>query len=190
MIAYSVAASPVFDASANGVYFDGMNDIMRNELSNSTFSDTEATLFVVRTASTPGTTVDTVLNNSNWNTLFTISSEGTHSNEFALYGDWAMHHTYGGQYTFRMHQCYQELPSDQPVVLAGAFGNDIMDIDYYVNSIQSAMNIITRGTPQPYTVENRRIYLGGRPIFNTPAEFFDGTILEVLAYNRLLTSSE
>lgn len=186
MTAASNATEPTATTYAGfpALQFNGSaGQYMYNVALNSTFSNTEATLFVVRAASTAANM------GISGGTLLSISTDGYFGHEFGLYSDWALHHTSSGNWRRKDHQCYSSLPSDKPVVLADVLGTATTDIEYYVNNVLSTNASVNQGSPVAYPSVNRRIYVGTR-IDGGPSAFFTGYIYEVLAYNRKLTAAE
>lgn len=186
MTAASNATEPIATTYAGfpALQFNGSpGQYMYNVALNSTFSNTEATLFVVRAASTASNM------GISGGTLLSISTDGYFGHEFGLYSDWALHHTSSGNWRRKDHQCYSTLPSDRPVVLAGVLGTATTDIEYYVNNVLSTNASVNQGSPVAYPSVNRRIYVGTR-IDGGPSAFFTGYIYEVLAYNRKLSAAE
>lgn len=193
-------AEPVWNANAAGsgfagVKFDGTSDYMvRYANQTSGWNSTAATLFVVRIANTASNTI----NESNFNgarTTLSIGENNSFNNEFLLMGNWGEHTTSSGQWVRKDHQCYPTLPNNLPAVTAVALNTGLAgsDLNYYVNGIMSTKAADTSGSPAPYTAAARSIMVGGRfdsPLSLQSMTWFDGYILEIVAYNRLLTPTE
>lgn len=193
-------AEPVWNANSAGagypgVKFDGTSDYM-TRLANQTsgWNSTAATLFVVRIANTASNTINET-NFSGARTTLSIGENNSFNNEFLLMGNWGEHTTSSGQWVRKDHQCYPSLPNNLPAVTAVALNTGLAgsDLNYYVNGIISNKVADTSGTPAPYTAAARSIIIGGRydsPLSLQSMTWFDGYILEIVAYNRLLTPTE
>lgn len=196
----NAAAEPTYCADASGsgfpgIYFDGINDYMSKLAPTTGFNSTSATLFIVRI----GCTVDNMIGSS-WATTLSIGESNSYQNEFALMGDWALHCTASGRWVRKDHPCYSSLPNNKPAVLCASLNTGITnsDIGYYVNgssSVNTSVTVNTSGSPLNYTSVNRSIIVGARfdGALNSGVQastYFEGYILEVLAYNRLLNSTE
>jgi hypothetical protein len=140
MVSTSVAESPAYNSTVNGVDFDGGDDYMLNATLNSTFSEPHATLFVVRKA----ITVDNMMNSDR--TLLSISDDNIYDDEFGLLSDWAIHHSSSGNWTRKSHQCYADLPDNEPVILTALLKEDKDSVDYYVNGIKSTEPLVAQST--------------------------------------------
>jgi hypothetical protein len=185
----STTAEPVWTANAAGsgfpgVTFDGTTDFM-TRTANSTFSNTAATMFVVRIGNTATNTAPAN------RTTISIAAANSYNNEFCLMSNWALHHTSSGNWVRKDHQCYSTLPNNLPVVTTTALntGTANADVGYFINGVASTNAITTQSFPTAYTTVNRGITIGAR-LNGSAQEFFSGHILEVLAYNRVLTQTE
>jgi len=194
----ATTAEPTYTTNAYGtnipgVIFDGTSDYMtRFAASTSGLNSTEATLFVVRIGNTSVNT-----NGSNYRTTVSIGEGNSFNNEFALMGDWAIHCTASGVWLRRDHQCYPTLPNNLPAIVSGVLKTGVSnnDIDFYVNGIKSTNSPAPSSSPSPYTAASRSIVIGGRYDGSYTAAtqsntWFSGAIMEVLAYNRVLTQTE
>lgn len=173
-----------------GVQFDGVDDYMINQTLNTTFSDTQATLVVVRI----GGNIHATGVGGAYRCNISIADDSSYHEEMGIGSDWGLHHTYGGNWEDKTHPCYDSLPSTKPVIISTILGKQPTDIAYFLNGSQSSNSPFTQGSPLAYSVINRRIIIGGRFQGSTKtsyiAECFSGYLLEVLAYNRKLTVAE
>lgn len=199
MISGFGSREPVYVANAAGwgfpgIQFDAVDDYMVNQVLNNTFNNTEATLFFVKIGNNYRATAGGGTSAPGYKTLISIADDSTILNEFGLFSDWALHHSYGSQYAYKNHQCFDSLPNNKPVVFAAALGVTYPDIEYYLNGSVSTMPIGTIGTPFSYTNVNRRITLCSRFHDNVKTnniiQPYDCYVLEVLAYNRKLSTAE
>lgn len=162
---------------------------------------TAATLFVVRIAN-PGVTMPYLMGPSPGavRTMLSISEDHVYNDEFLLATNTGVHHSFNGHFLYREHQCYAFSPPNRPVVLSTILRrgiNPATDIDYYVNNITSTTGTITTNIspifniPTAYNPVDRMIIIGARyGNNNIPQEFFQGDIMEIIAYNRALTQVE
>lgn len=179
-----------------GIQFDGIDDVM-TQVSNSTngFNNPFATIFIVRIANTAYNTLNGPFNNQ-WNEMVVIGQDNTFNNAFALAANWAIHSTLSGNWVNRDHPCYPELSDCLPAVLTGVFRTGISngDLEYYVNDNISTNAPVTEGNPTPFTPASRGIAIGASwgstPGMIEPNTFFQGAILEVLAYDEVLSDAE
>lgn len=190
------AAEPVYTSNAlgsgfPGIYFNGDDYIGRP--ADSRFNGLNATLFVVRIANTVNNMIPTSTL-TNIRTTLSIGENGSYVNEFGLISNWGIHCTSSGAWIHKEHQCYSQLKDSLPAIMAVRLntGATASDIDYYVNGVLSTEAAATPGAPaSPYTAVNRSVVLGARyQSAYIPQEFFDGYLLEVIAYNRMLTNAE
>lgn len=214
-IPYSAAGTPTFVPNSFGsgfsaVHFDGADDYLGEGVSliaGNGFNSTEGTFFIVRTTDVNPQCTNTPLW-GNYQAMLSIAGRDfstgvaggsiSYFYEFGMGSDWAMHHSFSGNYTIRDHQCYSSLPNAKPVVITARFGSTPFDIDYYVNNILSATPVVTPGSPGvAYPPVNRDILIGCRYAPGTgtgtatgPLDFFSGDILEILGYNRSLNTTE
>lgn len=196
--AASAITEPVWVSNASntgfpGVYFDGIDDYMYRSLGNY-FDSTSATLFVVRIGNTLLNTTDSSSFTTAATTL-SIAEQGSFNHEFALLGDWAIHTTSSGNWLRKTHQCYYSLPDSLPVVTSCILntGTSSSDISYYVNNILSTNPLSITNNPVNYSSVSRSIIVGARysSFYTVQSNTkFQGYILEVLAYNRVLNNIE
>jgi hypothetical protein len=180
----------VMGTGFDGVSFNGSSNYMVNTL-NSTMSNTEGTIFVVRISENH----ETQNGGSGYNSLVSVAEDqGSWINEMGLGADWAMHHSSSGNWKHLRHQCYTSLPTDRPVIISGVYGIDEADIDFVVNDIHSTQTIFTQSAPWDYSIVDRAIAVGARyqgsPVSTTFADYYDGYMFEVLVYDRKLSASE
>lgn len=178
-----------FPGGYGGVEFDGVDDILtRPALATSGLTNPNATIFIVRIANTAYMT-------STWNTMLAIGEKNTFNNDFSMMRDWAVHSTISGNWVHRDHSCFPSLPDCFPAIVTGVMRTGIGagDLDYYVNGVISTNPIFVQGSPAPYTSASRGIAIGGS-WGSTPGSiagtYFRGSILKVLAYDRVLTATE
>lgn len=179
-----VFVSNVLGTGFPGIQFDGTNDYMVNTL-NSTFFDSLGTLFVVRIG--PNTTGLS----GGFRSMISIAQDQSFTNEMCLGADWGLHHSFSGNWTYKTHPCFDSLPVNKPVVLSTILGRNINDITYALNGNYTTTSISTVGSPVAYTQVNRRIIIGAR-YQNGPTigEYYQGHLLEIVAYNRKLSNAE
>ena len=189
MIGFSAATSPTYVSTPfPGVAFNGVDQRMQNVTLNSSFSNTSATIFVVR--------ISTPAESTGWpyRCLLNIPEDGAWNNEFSCDNGQIFHQNSSGNYVELKHQCYDDIPDDKPAIITGTYsGTTATDINFLVNGIASTQATTVVGAPSNYTANDRRIYLGFRIYAShgyIPDWFFKGTIFEVLAYNRVLTATE
>lgn len=194
----ATTAEPTYTTNAGGsglpgVTFDGNSDYMfRSHTTTTGFNTTSATLFVVRVANTATATVGGGI----WPTTLSIGDNSTFNNEFALMGDWAQHSSTSGNWVNGTHQCYSSLPNNAAAITTAVLntGTTSNDTKLYINGIAPTTTANTQGSPGGYTAAARSILVGasygstsGSVLSNA---YFNGHILEVLAYNRVLTATE
>jgi|GEM_PF-4997467 len=177
-------SSTTFATNVAGSGFDGINfngsALMESAGGMLDFENDEATIFVVRIAP----------NESTGATLISIGEGNTSfNNEFLLMDGDAYHHTSSGNWNQKDHQCYGDLPTDRPVVLATTLGRLTTDIEYYVNNDISTNAIATTGSPSNYTSVGRGIHVGARRN-GTVREYLTGDIMEILAFDHVLSPTE
>ncbi len=162
---------------------------------------TAATLFVVRIAN-PAVTMPHMMATGPGavHTLLSICQDRVYNEEFLMATNTGVHHSFNGHFFYKAHQCYSFLPANRPVVLSTVLRrgtNTTTDIDYYVNNILSTTAAVTTASPPisnlptAYNPVDRMIVVGARYDNNSsPQEFFQGDIMEILAYNRQLNTTE
>jgi hypothetical protein len=188
VFALTAANSPTLSTGTNaGVVFDGTNQIMINASLNSTFATTKSTIFVVRIAESD-TVQDQVL--SSYKTTVSIGEDNSWNNEFIMIANVAAHHSSSGNWTEKRHQCYSSLPATEPAIITGIFESNPNLTGMQVNGIASTSTMLSWGSPWNYDAANRRIRIGGRTPYGSPGYFFEGKMLEVLAYDHVLTQLE
>jgi hypothetical protein len=188
VFAQSAANSPTLGTGTHtGVLFDGTDQIMINASLNSTFNVKSASIFVVRIAESD-TVQDQVL--STYKATVSIGEDNSWNNEFLMITNVAAHHSSSGNWTEKRHQCYPLIPNNEPAIITGLFESNPNATGMQVNGIASTMSMLSWGSPWNYDAINRRIRIGGRIPYGSPSYFFEGKILEVLAYDHILTPVE
>lgn len=205
LTAGNASLEPTFTVNAAGAGFPGIQfkapGAYMSRLYNNTngFGGTTATLFVVRIANTANSIIGnpTAPPSAQAPSLLSIGQKNSFNNEFALLANWGLHSTSSGNWAQKNHNCFSSLPDDKPVVLAAVLntGTGNPDIDYYVNGTASTLPIVYQSGPKPYVAEARSIIIGGRYDGTQTASpqanaWFEGYILEVLAYDRILSNTE
>lgn len=188
VFALSAANSPTLGTGTYaGVVFDGTDQIMINATLNNTFNTTAASIFVVRIAES-----DTVDGQSVplYKATVSIGEDNSWNNEFLMIANTAIHHSSGGNWTEKRHQCYPLLPNNEPAIITGLFESNPNQTGIQVNGIASTRSMLSWGSPWNYDAANRRIRIGGRTPYSSPDYFFEGKMLEVLAYDHILTPTE
>jgi hypothetical protein len=188
VFAQSAANSPTLGTGTHpGVVFDGTDQIMINASLNSTFNTKAASIFVVRIAESD-TVQDQVL--PTYKTTVSIGENNSWNNEFIMITNTAAHHSSSGNWTEKRHQCYPLIPNNQPAIITGLFESNPNATGMQVNGIASTRAILSWGSPWNYDAIDRRIRIGGRTPYGSPDYFFEGKMLEVLAYDHILTPTE
>lgn len=188
VFALSAQNSPALGTGVHaGVVFDGTEQIMTNASLNNTFTANVATIFVVRIAES-----DTVDDQSisSYKATVSIGEDNSWNNEFLMITNVAAHHSSSGNWTEKRHQCYPLIPNNEPAIITGLFESNPNATGMQVNGIASTRSMLSWGSPWNYDVANRRIRIGGRIPYGSPSYFFDGKMLEVLAYDHVLTPVE
>jgi hypothetical protein len=194
MAATSNAVEPIYTTNVagsgyDGLYFNGTSQYMVNTI-NSTMSNTEGSIFVVRIAD-PHSADDAA---NGLQCIVSVAEDNCWINEMALCSDWVQHHSSSGNWKHLRHQCYNNVPTDRPAILSGIYGIDEADIDFVINDIHSTQSIYTQSGPWDYSVVDRGIIIGARHDSNTPSSvigsYWEGYIFEVLIYDRKLSASE
>jgi hypothetical protein len=180
----------------SGVYFNGVSDVMTRSHTNVTgFGNPEATIFVVRIANTKYTTLYGPYN-AQWNNMIAIGEDNTYNNNFCMMGSWAKHNSSGGNWVNRDNTCYYSLLDSKPVLLTGVYQTGVgpNDLEYYVNGQQSTNAPAIQGSPIPYSICERGIAIGSNwdavPNSIAPTSHFQGTFLEILAYEHALNPTD
>lgn len=188
VFAQSAATSPALGTGAHaGVVFDGTDQIMINASLNSTFNVKAASIFVVRIAESD-TVQDQVL--PSYKATVSIGEDNSWNNEFLMITNVAAHHSSSGNWTEKRHQCYPLIPNNEPAIITGLFESNPNATGMQVNGIASTRPMLSWGSPWNYDAIDRRIRIGGRIPYGSPSYFFEGKILEVLAYDHVLTPVE
>lgn len=179
-----------------GVQFDGIANVMtRPANSTNGLTNPNATIFIVRIGNTAYNTMAGPYSTI-WPTTVAIGQNDTWDNDFSMMGDWVVHSSTSGNWVHRDHPCYHKLSDCSPAVLTGVLRTGISsaDLDYYVNGVISTNPIFTQGSPTPFTSAERGIAVGATwsssPGVIHPNTYFQGILLEVLAYNRVLSNAE
>ncbi|RYZ16863.1 MAG: T9SS type A sorting domain-containing protein, partial [Sphingobacteriales bacterium] len=185
----SVASSPTLSSGVNpGVSFNAVDQFMMNASANMSFGAGKATLLVVRIADND---VIEQQNIPTYHTTISISPDNTWNDELSMQTDAVAHHSSSGNWTERHHQCYSSLPETEPAIITGIFTGKPGGIDMQVNGIATTAGVLSWGGPWDMASVNRRIRIGARTTGGpSPSFMFEGTILEVLAYDHVLTAAE
>ncbi len=187
--ALTAATSPTLSTGLHpGVDFNGMDQFMTNAAPNNSFNAAQATIFVVRITSS-----DTIQDQNipTYQTTVSIGENNSWNDEMSMQTNAIAHHSSSGNWTEKRHQCYPSLPETEPAIITGIFNSVPNKVDMQVNGISSTRSILNWGAPWNMANMNRRIRIGGRtPSAGSSGFFFTGKMLEVIAYDHVLTAAE
>ena len=157
-----------------GLQFNG-GQFLQTDGTSSGFNPPEATIFVVAQGGMEGTLV--------------ASAENSWNNEMLLFDQNAFHHRSSGNFTVLEHHCLNSIPSNEVAIVVASFGQTATELDYSINGLLTNENLQSFGTPTDFTSVDRKITIGQRDQF-VNSEFLNGTILEVIIYNNILSTEE
>lgn len=168
------------------VHFIGDN-VMFNDSADATFSNTEATVFIVTNA-------------KNTQSSISIAENLNVKNEFVIENNNVYHHSSSSNWIGKGTECIPT--ADSIIILSGAWktGATSSDVNSYINNIKSTKPTSiggasvsgSYGSPSNYTIVNRRVHIGGRyqAGFVYSGHQYNGYMYEVIAYNRCLSDFE
>ena len=157
-----------------GIRFNGAQ-YLQTPSATSSFRNTEATLFVVKKGGTRGASL--------------AIAAHTWVSEFLFFKNSAYHHSSSGNFTKWDHQCIDAIPDDRLAIVCGVFGKSPNDVSYYVNGEKSTIRPWQASSPWDYKERDRIITVGQRGQF-VSSEYLNGTLYEVIGYNRKLRDDE
>ena len=157
--------------------FNGSSNYMENAGLNASFKDTQITMFVVKKGISSGS-------------MISISAYNTWSNEYLILNKGVFHHRSSGNFSYRYNHCSSSMDNTKADITCAILGKTALDIELYSNGLISNSSITKSGTNVgDFIVTDRKIKIGQRGQI-TSGEYFKGEILEVIAYNKKLSSSE
>ena len=178
LVAQTTSSRPVMSINQiNGlpiIQFNGSDQYLSHPLSDSSFINSAATIFVV------------VSTNSS-HALVSIASDSA-NNGFVFYNGSPYHQSDEQNYSSRTDRC-PENDSSRFTYLCSVYGTSDTDLNCFNDGIPSSRPLSVTGSPVDYTQALRSVYLGQKQLLH-PGDFLNGKVAEVIGYNTSLDSTQ